>query len=72
MSPAAHHRLKRLAARENRTMGQVVERLVDQQTAYEANPWTENAGLLLQQEPLAGPWGDPDLDVYGDDDAAPR
>lgn len=67
ISPEAHQRLKLLAARRNRPMGQVVEELVKQELAALANPWTSSEGLLLQEHVLARVWDDPALDVYGHD-----
>ena len=67
VSQRAHGRLKLLAARQNRTMGDVVEELVEHETAELANPWTSNEGLMVQQRMLARVWEDPALDVYNDD-----
>ena len=67
ISPEAHQRLKLIAARRNRPMGQVVEELVEQELADLANPWTSPEGLLLQQDVLARVWDDPALDVYDHD-----
>ena len=53
ISEQAHLRLKLIAARRNRPMGQVVEELVEQELADLANPWTSPEGLLLQQHVLA-------------------
>ena len=67
ISEEAHQRLKLIAARRNRPMGQVVEELVEQELADLANPWTSPEGLLLQQDVLARVWDDPALDVYDHD-----
>lgn len=67
VSEEAHRRLKLLAARRNRSMGQTVEDLVAQELADLANPWTSSEGLWLQQKALAEVWDDPALDVYNDD-----
>lgn len=67
ISEEAHQRLKLIAARRNRPMGQVVEELVEQELADLANPWTSPEGLLLQQHVLARVWDDPALDVYDHD-----
>jgi len=67
VSEEAHQRLKLIAARRNRPMGQVVEQLVEQELADLANPWTSPEGLLLQQQVLARVWDDPALDVYDHD-----
>ena len=67
ISADAHQRLKLLAARRNRPMGQVVEELVEKELANLANPWTSPEGLLLQQHVLARVWDDPALDVYDHD-----
>ncbi len=63
----AHRRLKLLAVRRNRPMGEVVEELVDRELAELANLWTSPEGLLLQQAVLARVWDDPALDVYDED-----
>ncbi len=67
ISEGAHRRLKLIAARRNRPMGQVVEELVEQELADLANPWTSPEGLLLQEHVLARVWDDPALDVYDHD-----
>lgn len=67
ISEGAHRRLKLIAARRNRPMGQVVEDLVEQEVADLANPWTSPEGLLLQQHVLTRVWDDPALDVYDHD-----
>lgn len=61
----AHRQLRLLAARRGRTMGRLVEELVEQEIADLASPWTGPEGLLLQQKALADVWEDPALDVYG-------
>lgn len=67
ISEEAHQRLKLLAARRNRSMGQTVETLVAEEVADLTNPWTSSEGLWLQQRALAEVWDDPALDVYNDD-----
>ena len=67
VSEGAHRRLKLLAARRNRSMGQTIEELVAEELAELANPWTSPEGLWLQQKALAEVWDDPSLDVYNDD-----
>ena len=67
ISEEAHHRLKLIAARRNRRMGQVVEELIEQEVVDLANSWTSLEGLLLQQRVLAQVWDDPALDVYDHD-----
>lgn len=67
ISEPAHRKLKFLAARRNRSMGQVVEQLVEEEVTDLANPWTAPEGLMLQQQMLADVWEDPALDVYEDD-----
>lgn len=67
ISEGAHRRLKLIATRRNRPMGQVVEDLVEQELADLANPWTSPEGLLLQEHVLARVWDDPALDVYDHD-----
>lgn len=67
VSEEVHRRLKLLAARRDRTMGEVVRELVEQELADLANPWTGPEGLVLQQRALAAVWDDPALDVYNHD-----
>jgi hypothetical protein len=67
VSVEAHRRLRLLAAQQNRTMGQVVAELVDQELADLVNPWTSTEGLMLQQKALSAVWDDPALDVCDDD-----
>jgi len=67
VSEEAHGRLKLLAARRNRPMGEVVEDLVAQELADLVNPWTGPEGLMLQQSILARIWNDPALEVYDHD-----
>ncbi len=63
--PAKAHRLLRLlAARRERSMGEVVASLVEEEVAELSNPWTSAEGLLLQQEALGDIWNTADLDVY--------
>jgi acetoacetate decarboxylase len=66
VAPAAHRRLKLLAARRGRPMGEVVADLIDQELADLTNPWTAPEGLWLQQKALTDVWSDPALDVYDD------
>ena len=67
VSEEGHKRLKLLAARRNRPMGEIVEELVEHELMDLANPWTNPEGLLLQQSVLATLWEDPALDVYDHD-----
>lgn len=67
ISASVHRRLKLLSAQRNRSMGQTVEELVDEELAELANPWTSPEGLWLQQKALAEVWDDPALDVYNDE-----
>jgi hypothetical protein len=67
VSSEAHLHLRLLAARRNRSMGKVVEDLVNQELADLVNPWTGAEGLMLQQRALAAVWDDPALDVYDHD-----
>ncbi len=67
ISSDAHRRLRLLAARRNRPMGEVVETLIGQELAEITNPWTGPEGLMLQEQILAKVWDDPALDVYNDD-----
>ncbi len=67
ISEEAHQRLKLLAARRNRPMGELVEELVQQELVELLNPWTSPEGLILQQDVLAQIWDDPALDGYNDD-----
>ncbi len=64
ISPEAHRRLKLLAARRGRSMGELVARLVEQELTDLANPWSGPEGLWVQQKALATVWSDPALDVY--------
>ena len=67
ISEQAHQRLKLLAAHRNCTMGEVVEKLIEEKLDDLVNPWTSPEGLLLQQAMLARVWDDPELDVYDRD-----
>ena len=67
VSDQTHRRLKQLAARRGRTMGALVEELVEQEAAELGNVWTSPEGLLVQQGALAKVWEDPSLDVYNTD-----
>ena len=67
VSEATHRRLKVLAARRNRSMGDVVEELVDREAEELDNAWLTPAGLGMQEEALKEVWGDPALDVYDRD-----
>lgn len=67
VSEEVHRRLKLLAARRDRPMGEVVRELVEQELTDLANPWTGPEGLVLQQQALAAVWDDPALDVYNHD-----
>lgn len=67
LTAEAHQRLKLLAVRRSRTMGEIVEDLVERELADVAGPWTGPEGLLLQQQVLAQAWSDPALDVYNRD-----
>ena len=67
VSDKTHRRLKLLAARRNRSMGEIVGELVEQDLADLTNPWTTPEGLLAQQRVLAEVWDDPVLDIYDRD-----
>jgi predicted DNA-binding protein len=67
VSDQTHRRLKQLAARRGRTMGAIVEELVEQEAADLGNVWTTPEGLLVQQGALGKVWEDPSLDVYNTD-----
>ena len=67
VSEATHQRIKILAARGNRPMGQVIEDLVDREISDLTNPWLATEGLGLQEKALNELWGDSSLDVYNDD-----
>ncbi len=67
ISPDAHRQLRLLAARRNRSMGEVVASLIGEELAELTNPWTGPEGLALQERMLASVWDDPALDVYNDD-----
>ena len=67
ISPDAHRRLKLLAARRSRTMGEMVAQLVDEELTDLSNIWTSTEGLKLQERMLAKAWADPALSVYDED-----
>ncbi len=67
ISEKAHQRLKLLAARRNRPIGDVVEKLIEQDLANLSNPWTGPEGLILLQHVLSQISYNPSLDVYNDD-----
>jgi hypothetical protein len=67
VSEATHRRLKIIAARRNRSMGQVVEDLVDREAEELENIWLSPAGLDMQDQVLRDAWEDPALDVYDSD-----
>ena len=64
---AGRYAVKPVAERRNRTMGAIVEEMVERELAEMAGPWTGPEGLLLQQRMLAQAWSDPTLDVYNRD-----
>ena len=66
VSEATHRRLKILAARRNRSMGDLLEDLVAREAEELENPWVAPAGLRLQEAALREVWGAPELDVYDD------
>jgi hypothetical protein len=66
VSATAHRRLKILAARRNRSMGRVVEELVEREAEEFENPWLTPSGLRVQEKALHETWGDPELDIYDD------
>jgi predicted DNA-binding protein len=67
VSDDTHRRLKILAARRNRSMGELVEEMVEGEAEEIENPWLSPAALRLQHQALQEVWGDPALDVYDDD-----
>lgn len=67
VSDQTHRRLKLIAVRRGRTMGELIEDLVEQEAAELGNIWTSPEGLAVQQEALAKVWEDPALDVYNTD-----
>lgn len=67
VSDRTHRRLKLLAVRRSRTMGELVEELVEQEAAELGHVWTSPEGLAVQQQALAKIWEDPSLDVYNED-----
>jgi len=67
VSETAHRRLKILAARRNRSMGELLEEMVEREAEEFENPWLTPAGLRIQEKALHELWGDPALDVYDDD-----
>ena len=66
VSESTHRKLKILAARRNRSMGELVEDPVDREAEELENPWLTPAGLRLQERALHDVWDDPELDVYND------
>ena len=67
VSEVAHRRLKILAARRNRSMGELVEELVEREAEELENPWLSAPGLAMQEKALDEVWGDPAMDVYDRD-----
>ncbi|MGH7543460.1 MAG: hypothetical protein ACREK7_05925 [Gemmatimonadota bacterium] len=67
VSESAHRYLKILAARRGRSMGELVEELVEREAEELRNPWLTPAGLRVQEKALDEVWGDPELDVYDED-----
>jgi hypothetical protein len=67
VSEQTHQRIKILAARRKRAMGEVVEDLVEREVGELSNPWLSSAGLSVQQKALDEVWDEPALDVYNDD-----
>ena len=67
VSEVAHRRLKILAARRNRPMGELIEELVEREAEELENAWLTPAGLSVQAKALGEVWGDPALDVYDRD-----
>lgn len=47
ISASVHRRLKLLSAQRNRSMGQTVEELVDEELAELANPWISPEGAVV-------------------------
>lgn len=67
VSESAHRLLKVLAARRGRSMGELVEELVEREAEELENPWLTSTGLRVQEKMLQEVWGDPALDVYDED-----
>ncbi len=67
ISHETHLNLKLLAARRNRTMGELVKQLVDEELVDLSNIWTNAEGLKLQEQMLGKAWADPALDIYDQD-----
>ena len=67
VSESAHRLLKILAARRGRSMGELVEELVEREAEELKNPWLTPPGLRVQEKALKEVWGDPALDVYDED-----
>jgi hypothetical protein len=67
VSEAAHRRLKILAARRNRSIGDLLEEMVEREAEEFENPWLTPSGLRVQETALTEVWGDPALDVHDDD-----
>ena len=62
-----HQRLKLIAVRRGRTMGELVDDLVEQEATELGNVWTGPDGLAVQRRALVRIWEDPSLDVYNED-----
>ena len=67
VSESTHRRLKILAARRNRSMGEVVDELVEREAEELENVWLSPAGLGMQEHVLRDVWEDPALDIYDRD-----
>lgn len=67
VSDSAHRLLKILAARRGRSMGELVEELLEQEAEELRNPWLTPPGLRVQEKALEEAWGDPALDIYDED-----
>jgi hypothetical protein len=67
VSEATHRRLKILAAKRNRSMGDLVAEMVERETEDLDNAWLSPGGLELQSQMLRDAWDDPALDVYNRD-----
>jgi hypothetical protein len=67
VSKHVHMKLKMLSAQRGRSMGKVLEELVESEVDDMANPWVNPDGLSLQQKAVESAWDDPDLDAYNDD-----
>jgi hypothetical protein len=64
VSEKTHQLLKILAARQKRSMGEVVEEMTERGIEELSSPWISGTGMSLQEKALQDLWDDPALDAY--------